>query len=98
MLGLIELVQIIGSVIFLFLPGLSLSFGLFPMKGEIDWIERIALGFGLSIAIVPIIMFLLNFLIGIKINLMSVSAIIVSLSLGGYALYLNRKQKTKYIK
>lgn len=91
MLGIIEVFQLAGSVAFLFLPGLSLSFGIFPKNAEMDWIERIALGFGLSIATVPLLMFTLNFLLGIKINLISVSIIIASLSIGGYALYLNRK-------
>mgnify|MGYP001559737728 CR=1 FL=1 len=39
-------------------------------KGSIDWIERIALSFALSIAIVPLVVFYLN-LIGIKINLLN---------------------------
>ena len=39
-------------------------------KGTIDWIERIALSFALSIAIVPLTVFYLN-LIGIKINLLN---------------------------
>ena len=39
-------------------------------KGAIDLLERIALSFALSIAIVPLIVFYLN-LIGIKINLLN---------------------------
>jgi len=39
-------------------------------KGAIDWIERVALSFALSIAIVPLVVFYLN-LIGIKINLIN---------------------------
>ncbi|MDO8623685.1 MAG: DUF1616 domain-containing protein, partial [archaeon] len=37
---------------------------------SIDWIERIALSFALSIAIVPLAVFYLN-LIGVKINLLN---------------------------
>lgn len=39
-------------------------------KGSIDWIERIALSFALSIAVVPLVVFYLN-LIGVKINLLN---------------------------
>ena len=39
-------------------------------KGSIDWIERIALSFALSIAIVPLAVFYLN-LIGLKIDLLN---------------------------
>lgn len=71
---------VFGSVYVLFLPGFILSFVFFPKtkefdskereKGEIDWIERIALSFALSIAIVPLAVFYLN-LIGVKINLIN---------------------------
>jgi len=45
----------------LFIPGYCLIAALFPKEGEIDLIERIALSFGLSIAIVPLIGLVLNF-------------------------------------
>ena len=50
----------------LFLPGYVLMAALFPgslrpKKPEIDWIERIALSFGLSIAVVPLLGLLLNY-------------------------------------
>ena len=73
---------IFGSVYVLFLPGFIISFIFFPETKEfdvkskddghksIDWIERIALSFALSIAIVPLVVFYLN-LIGIKINLLN---------------------------
>jgi uncharacterized membrane protein len=71
-----------GSVYVLFLPGFLISYIFFPKtkefeeknkgnsKGTIDWIERIALSFALSIAIVPLAVFYLN-LIGLKINLIN---------------------------
>lgn len=58
-----------GSVYVLFLPGFIVSFIFFP-KGKIDVIERVALSFALSIAIVPLAVFYLN-LIGIKISLLN---------------------------
>ncbi|GAH43738.1 unnamed protein product [marine sediment metagenome] len=74
-----ELLRIIfGSVFVLFLPGLAWSFVFFK-KGEIDAIERIALSFGLSIALVPLVVFWLNWLLKIKINLVTVTAVILGL-------------------
>jgi len=77
-LGFLESFRIIfGSVYVLFLPGFVLSYVFFPKtkefessdrnKGSIDWIERVALSFALSIAIVPLVVFYLN-LIGVRIN------------------------------
>jgi len=45
----------------LFVPGYAIVAALFPGKREIDWIERIALSVGLSIAVVPLLGLLLNF-------------------------------------
>jgi len=69
---------VFGSVYVLFLPGFLISYIFFPRtkefnakeKDAIDWIERIALSFALSIAIVPLAVFYLN-LIGININLLN---------------------------
>lgn len=68
-LGIGESFRIVfGSVYVLFLPGFVLTFIFFPMKKEgIDLIERIALSFALSIAVVPLVVFYLN-LIGLKIS------------------------------
>ena len=46
---------ILGLPLVLFLPGYSLIAVLFPRKGDLDAIERIALSFGLSIALVPLL-------------------------------------------
>jgi len=94
-LGYLESLRIIfGSVYVLFLPGFIISYIFFPKTkefdsesketGAIDWIERIALSFALSIAIVPLAVFYLN-LIGIKINLLNSSLTIlgiIGISLG----------------
>ena len=78
-MGVIELLRIIfGSVFILFLPGLAWSFVFFK-KGDIDAIERIALSFGLSIALVPLVVFWLNWLLKIKINIVNVTAVILGL-------------------
>ena len=84
-LSVLEAFRIIfGSIYVLFIPGFIISYIFFPRskpfeekhhdseheKGAIDWIERIALSFALSIAIVPLAVFYLN-LIGVKINLLN---------------------------
>ncbi len=52
---------IFGIPVVLFLPGYVLIAALFPGKNDLDPIERTALSFGLSIAIVPLIGLGLNF-------------------------------------
>lgn len=47
--------------VILFIPGYVLIAALFPGNEDIDWIERIALSFGLSIAVVPLIGLGLNY-------------------------------------
>ena len=84
-----ELLRIIFSSVFiLFLPGLAWSFVFFK-KGEIDVIERAALSFGLSIALVPLVVFWLNWLLKIKINIVNITA--VTLGLIGCALIVRLK-------
>jgi uncharacterized membrane protein len=50
-----------GILFALFFPGYALISALFPKQGKLGGIERLALSFGLSIAIVPLIGFILNF-------------------------------------
>lgn len=52
---------ILGITMVLFLPGYALIAALFPRKNDLDGIERLALSFGLSIAVVPLIGLGLNF-------------------------------------
>jgi uncharacterized membrane protein len=76
--------QILGLVFVLFLPGYAATAALFPENDQIDGIERVALSFGLSIAIVPLIGLGLNFTPwGIRLDpiLASVSGFIVGASL-----------------
>ena len=78
---------LLGLPIILFLPGYSLISALFPKKDDLDPIERIALSFGLSIAIVPLIGLILNYTpFGIRLlpTLISVSLVIMSLTLLAY--------------
>jgi uncharacterized membrane protein len=74
-------------VFVLFLPGYAATAALFPENDQIDGIERVALSFGLSIAIVPLIGLALNFTpFGIRLDpiLASVSGFIVAASLVGW--------------
>ena len=43
---------LVGVAMVLFIPGYALIAALFPAKGDLDGIERVALSFGLSIAVV----------------------------------------------
>lgn len=70
---------IFGSIFIFFLPGYAWSFVFFK-KGKIDLIERIALSFGLSIALVPLIVFCLNYLLKVKINLANASIVVGTLT------------------
>ncbi len=51
----------LGLLFVLFLPGYIFVAALFPKKADVDSIERVALSFGLSIAIVPLIGLILNY-------------------------------------
>ena len=79
-LSYIESLRIIfGSVYVLFLPGFIMSYIFFSKTKEfdseekesnsIDWIERIALSFALSIAFVPLAVFYVN-LVGVNIKVL----------------------------
>jgi len=51
----------LGLVMVLFLPGYALIAALFPKRNDLDGIERMALSFGLSIAVVPLMGLGLNY-------------------------------------
>ncbi len=79
--------QVLGLVFILFLPGYAATAALFPENDQIDTIERVALSFGLSIAIVPLIGLGLNFTPwGIRLDpiLGAVSAFIIGASLAAW--------------
>jgi uncharacterized membrane protein len=67
-----------GGLFVLFVPGFAWSYVFFNRK-NIDWIERIALSFGLSIALVPICVFWLNWLFHMKITLLNTSLTVCGL-------------------
>jgi uncharacterized membrane protein len=72
----------------LFIPGYLLIAALFPAKSDLDGIERTALSFGLSIAIVPLIGLALNYTpFGIRLDPIVISLVIFSLIMGIAAQY-----------
>ena len=102
-ISLLESFRIVfGSVHVLFLPGFILTYLFFPKtkpfdskdkeKGAIDWIERIALSFALSIAVVPLAVFYLN-LIGLKIN--TLNSFLTILGIIAVSLGIMHWKKTK---
>jgi len=69
---------IFGSIFVLFLPGLAWSFVFFARK-EVDWIERLALSFGISIAMVPLVVFWFNWVFDVKVTLLNTILMVVGL-------------------
>jgi len=97
-IGFLESFRIVfGAVYVLFLPGFIISFIFFPKTNEkkgIDWLERIALSFALSIAIIPLVVFYLN-LAGIRINLLNTSLIILGVIAVSLVILKFRNKHTK---
>ena len=95
---MIEILRVIfGSMFVLFLPGFVWSYVFFE-KGKIDEIERIALSFGLSIALVPLAVFWLNWIFKVKINLINTSLVILGLmGIAAGILYVRREKESDEI-
>ena len=83
---------VLGLPFLLFFPGYTLLMSLFPRAEQLQGIERTALSFGLSIAIVPLTGFLMNLTpwgIQLKAVLVSISFLILAFSV--IAWYRRRK-------
>ncbi len=84
--------MIIIGILILFIPGFAVSW-LFFDKCQIDWLERVALSFALSVSIVPLLMFYAN-LMGVPINKLTViSTVILILCLSGLGLLIKHVLK-----
>jgi len=85
----------LGLALVLFIPGFALTLALWPKtkkEDTIDSIERIALSFGLSIAIVPLIGIILDKTpYGIRLKSIVVSLILVTTLFFGICFYRRRK-------
>lgn len=80
----------VALLVVLFVPGYVLLATLFPKNTDFDWIERIALSFGLSIAIVPLIGLVPNFM-PVGIRFAPVLATLAFFTVGvGYTAYWRR--------
>jgi uncharacterized membrane protein len=80
---------VVGAVFVLVVPGLAWTFLFFPQtrpidapreRDGIDWLERVALAFGLSIALVPITVFLLNYFLKVPLNVATAMLIVLALT------------------
>ncbi len=81
---------LVAILLVLFIPGYVLVAALFPGNKEINWIERIALSIGLSIAVVPLLGLLLTFTpFGIRLQPIVLSILIFS---GGLGLVANMRR------
>lgn len=73
---------VLGLPFVLFLPGYTLIAALFPRDDDLDGIERLALSFGLSIAVVPLIGLFLNYTpFGIRLAPVALSLSIFTLTM-----------------
>jgi uncharacterized membrane protein len=84
---------ILGLLFVLFFPGYTLIAALFPKKDSIGSIERLALSFGLSIAVVPLIGLILNYVWEISLYpiLISTTVFIIAMCI---VTYFRRRQLT----
>lgn len=83
---------ILGLPFVLFFPGYTLIAALFPARGDLDGIERTALSFGLSIAVVPLIGLGLNYTPwGIRLVPILVSLLVFVGGMSALAFYRRRK-------
>ncbi len=76
-----DVVRIIfGSMFVLFVPGFAWSYVFFN-RGKIDWVERVALSFGLSIALVPLVVFWFNWVFHVEISLINTWIIVSGITI-----------------
>jgi len=83
---------ILGLPFLLFFPGYTLMAALFPKKESLGGVERVALSFGLSIAVVPLIGLVLNFTSwGIRLEPILISLAVFIIAASGVAWYRREK-------
>src|SRR5438552_15525330 len=82
--------SMLAILLVLFFPGYLLVAALFPEDTTIDWIERTALSFGLSVAVVPLLGLLLYFTpFGMKVEPM-ITTIAAFTVVAGFTAYWRR--------
>jgi len=79
---------VLGLPFLLFFPGYTLTAGLFPRKCSLGGVERVALSFGLSVAVVPLIGLVLNYTPwGIRLEPILISLAVFIIVASGVAWY-----------
>lgn len=83
---------VLGLIFVLFFPGYTLVAALFPKRDDLDGVQRLALSFGLSIAVVPLIGLVLNYTPwGIGLYPVLVSVLVFIIAAAGVAWYRRRR-------
>lgn len=82
--------EIVGSIVLLFVPGWWITKAAFKTE-EIDGLERVALSFALSIAVVPLLVFYAN-LMGAKISVQLVLVVVLVVVLASMGILAWRKR------
>ncbi|MCK5022825.1 MAG: DUF1616 domain-containing protein [Candidatus Aenigmarchaeota archaeon] len=82
---------ILGLPFILFFPGYMLICALFPVEKDLDWIERLVLSMGLSIAVTSLIGLALNYTpFGIRLYSVTFSLFLFMLLMSAVAMYRRR--------
>ncbi len=85
----------LGLVFVLFFPGYTLIAALFPKKGSLDGMERLALSLGLSIAVVSLIGLILNYTPwGIRLYPILISLLLLIIGMTAIAWYRRQRLPT----
>ena len=83
---------VLGLILALFSPGYSLVSAVFPKRDDLDLTRRLALSFGLSIAVVPLMGFVLNFSPwGISLYPVLIALLVFIIACAGIAYYRRRR-------
>lgn len=82
----------LGLPFVLFFPGYTLIAALFPARDDLDGVERVALSFGLSIAVVPLLGLILNYTPwGIRLYPILLTLLVFTILLSVIAIYRRNK-------
>jgi len=83
---------VLGLIFALFSPGYSLVAAIFPKRDDLDIVRRLALGFGLSIVVVPLVGVVLNFTPwGISLYPVLIALLVFIIAASAVAYYLRRR-------
>lgn len=83
---------VLGLLTVLLLPGLPWTYALLG-RARISWLERVAVSVGLSVAAVPLGLFLLNVLLGVPMGFLTVFSLALGLVLAGAAVAVARADR-----